>query len=677
MRAPLRAPALPLAGALLTLALASCTEPGPSIPQGPEPTVWIGLAEDVNEDGTVRWAYPAYYAHTRRPDRIWGLARWDTSNFHAGASQLFERDGYGADVMGDGAPADVAASIEVFNQTGAMLDAAFTHARYLGVKTALGTELPLGREPRGPEVGESWVRGMPPELQARLEQRGLDPADPAVVKDVYKGIFTRIQRAHPLDYYWLWGWEVWSLHGASRRQIKALEADLQLAHEALRETDAPFQLALGGWILGTADDPAEFDDALPPELPFVGLWDEADGFEELSPERVKWPGTWLEEDWGLAQPQLELRRLHADVSAALAKDCDGVIAKHWRTRALSANTAGLKELLWVYGETGEALERATPPDRDVWIERAYLDWSTRQFGPEAAPEIAAIFAALDIAGEDGEGRIPRPLGWDSDLEDIDNAAPGAIMLPGDESEEDEAPTTTWSEDQARYAFVDALAAQRARVVGAGNRARFDYWLKAFQILRLMGEYSFLRQDFESLADQERGAEALEKRRELARVWERLMTLEVEKATNESDLGEILNLEILNWHQLVQLKWDPILSELGQDPTEAEPSRAYTGASRVVVIPARTDVAEGEALTLKIVITGEPSAATLFFRVMGEGDYASAPLVHRARGVYEAVIPPQADDFEYYVVAETPAGTAVFPESAPTIAHTVVVLPTAD
>ena len=80
-----------------------CSDPpGPSTPQGPEPTVWIGLAEDVNEDGTVKWSYPAYYAHTHRPERIWGYAARDTKTFHAGADQLFERDRYGADVMGDG-----------------------------------------------------------------------------------------------------------------------------------------------------------------------------------------------------------------------------------------------------------------------------------------------------------------------------------------------------------------------------------------------------------------------------------------------------------------------------------------------------------------------------------------------------------------------------------------------
>ena len=51
---------------------------------------------------------------------------------------------------------------------------------------------------------------------------------------------------------------------------------------------------------------------------------------------------------------------------------------------------------------------------------------------------------------------------------------------------------------------------------------------------------------------------------------------------------------------------------------------------IAVIPARGHVAEGEALTLKVTIMGGPSAASLYYRVMGEGEYTAAPLVHRWR-----------------------------------------------
>ena len=89
----------------------------------------------------------------------------------------------------------------IFNNTGKMLKEAFSLAKRIGVKTAVGTELPMGVEKKGTEVGADWVRGMPPELKAYLKSKGMTPSDPAVVQNIYKGIFTRIMKMHDLDYY--------------------------------------------------------------------------------------------------------------------------------------------------------------------------------------------------------------------------------------------------------------------------------------------------------------------------------------------------------------------------------------------------------------------------------------------------------------------------------------------
>ncbi len=68
---------------------------------GPEPTVWIGLKEDVNEDGTVQLSSPSSYMNTLRGN--WGYAAKKTSDFSFGTAQLFERDDLrpGGDVRGD------------------------------------------------------------------------------------------------------------------------------------------------------------------------------------------------------------------------------------------------------------------------------------------------------------------------------------------------------------------------------------------------------------------------------------------------------------------------------------------------------------------------------------------------------------------------------------------------
>ena len=72
---------------------------------------------------------------------------------------------------------------------GDLLGDAFGFARRLGVKTCIGTESPLT---------------IPTPVKERLQAAGKNPADPAVLQGVYEGMFQRIAKTHPLDYYWLW-----------------------------------------------------------------------------------------------------------------------------------------------------------------------------------------------------------------------------------------------------------------------------------------------------------------------------------------------------------------------------------------------------------------------------------------------------------------------------------------
>ena len=207
--------------------------------QGPEPNVWIGLQEDINPDGTVNWAYPSYYRHSHSPHEIWGTVEWNTSNYFAGSADIFPRDFWGSDIFGTTAmPTDVASSVQVYNKQGEMFNKAFGFAKEIGIKTAIGTELPLGIEAQGPEVGQDWVRGMPLELQARLT----NPGSTANVKAVYKGMFERIMKTHHLDYFWLWSYEIWSGYGITKAQIQAMRDDITLAMEAANEIECSFHI---------------------------------------------------------------------------------------------------------------------------------------------------------------------------------------------------------------------------------------------------------------------------------------------------------------------------------------------------------------------------------------------------------------------------------------------------
>ena len=635
-------------------------------PTGPELTVWIGLPEDVNPDGTVKWSYPAYFAHTKRPNRIWGYAKLDTDRFSSPARYIFDRNDYGPDVMGTQIYTDLEGYNEAFNKTGVMLKRAFAHAKRLGVKTAVGTELPMGVEKKGAEVKADWVRGIPPAMKWHLKEKGLDPKDPNVVKEIYKGIFTRIMRTHDLDFYWLWTWEVWQHYDMTPAQIDAVKQDIALAREALAELGNPFQIAMAGWKIGSADNPAEFDDPklLPYEAPIMGLWDEAESFEDLSRARKKWPCTWFEEDWGLAQPQLDIGRIWSDAHAALKKDGHGLIAKHWRTRILSPNAGAMRDLTWAYGTTSAPPKRTLPGPKDSWCGDYYKRWSITQFGPKVGAEAGAIFASLDKSGLNKPGGLPNVNVWDTESETA-GASPAAIRPNEEES---------WETAKEDYAFVEKLEALRPKIAGRGNRERFDYFLKTFQVMRLMGEFAVARHQFELSMREDWYAQALAARTKMSRLFEKMMRLHLEKVTNASDLGEIVSLEILNWHQLVVLKWDKLLERgLGKPiPDSANPSTVYDGAPLIRVLGTETHINKGQPLELSVIALGTgDTPPVLKVRPLGRGAWQDVPVDHKARRVYSAVIPPQVDDFEYYLES----GETRFPVTASSpspIYQTVVV-----
>lgn len=164
----------------------------------PEPNVWIGTKDQVNNDGTVKSAYPVLHANTG--DWTWDHDKEKTSDFSFGASQLFEADYYGADYMMNVSPwpHTDAENINIFNKTGKLFNNAFCFAHRLGVKTCMGTETPLT---------------IPDNVKKMLKAAGKDPESDAVKVDLYEGIYTRIMKTYPLDYYWFWTNEDWTWDG--------------------------------------------------------------------------------------------------------------------------------------------------------------------------------------------------------------------------------------------------------------------------------------------------------------------------------------------------------------------------------------------------------------------------------------------------------------------------------
>ena len=109
---------------------------------GPEPLTWIGLPEDVNPDGTVKSAY--HSRHFTTLNGTWGYLPKKTSAYSFGAGQLFSRDDFGADYMMNRSPwPEPEDEASLFNDMGSFLNDVFSYAENLGIRTCLGTEIPL------------------------------------------------------------------------------------------------------------------------------------------------------------------------------------------------------------------------------------------------------------------------------------------------------------------------------------------------------------------------------------------------------------------------------------------------------------------------------------------------------------------------------------------------------
>jgi hypothetical protein len=264
----------------------------------------------------------------------WGYAAKLTSDYSFGARDWSSKDIYGPVYMDNrtfsqtsfykyDAPAIAEQTVvDLFNDTGKFFGEAFTYAHKMGVKVSLGTETPLT---------------VPRALKERLEAMNLNPADSSVVRQLYEGLFTWVQKHYPADYYWLWTDETWTWSGNTQQQLDNVLSDMESAVRALNNVKPNFGLATCGWVLGPQQDRALFDNYLPKNIPFscinrsVGFNPIDTGFVAVN-GRSKWAIPWMEDDPALILPQLWVGRMQRDAADALAYGCDGLIGIHWRTQ---------------------------------------------------------------------------------------------------------------------------------------------------------------------------------------------------------------------------------------------------------------------------------------------------------------------------------------------------------
>ncbi len=674
--------------------------------EGPEPHVWIGHKEDVNPDGTVKpeSAYPAFWASSFRGEAglskercerekakeyveeeeeeeeqyVWGTPPFAPPAFTNGADKLFAHDYCASDALLPKVPTTPEEKAANFNNVGVLLNKAFTHAKQLGVKTAIGTESPLGFEVGSPKhlITEGWIRGCDPHTQARMRDvygftlptsRGKD--NEAFSKALYEGMFTRIMRTHPLDYFWLWTYETWANdwmeHIPSKEAIEAIGDDHRYCYEMMKKVNAPFKMATYGWHCGsmTAGTSLEFDDDLPKDVPFGTLWDQAPGMDKVTAAgREAWISLWYEEDWGLLQPQASLLGMYTEVGDALGKvgGAQALIAKHWRINSVAAESAAHAHMSWdnkvsvsepMPGIADGANKFRTfnkfetpydkhPPHFVNWLTTFYQDWARANFGPERAKEIGALLANAERLGG-GPLKKGKKVGFPS----ICGRLPSAVkeLWP-----EDGDPTS-----MTDPRVIDALhlytefCKYKDDIVGAGNKDRYMYWYHFFNTQIELARLAIYRSEY---ADEDKRTAAT--RKKIISTWKKLVSHEMQRVRNESELAIIAQLQQNSWYLIFQ-------EELGIK----EVDRTYEGANSVRAMPEISQIYEKEDFEQKVIFIGNGAIThpTLYYREIGlTGSFLTAALTPVGNNVLRAKLPNPGYDFEYYIQGAVGGETVTYP-----------------
>lgn len=196
---------------------------------------------------------------------------------------------------------------------------------------------------------------------------------------------------------------------------------------------------------------------------------------------------------------------------------------------------------------------------------------------------------------------------------------------------------------------------------------------------LWAEYNTALEALKTLPDEKARAEAAA--RTLLPIRERLVGglkdlygFLLATVSNTGELGTVANWEQHLLPALMHRPGEELQKLLGREvPSTAQLPRTYDGPPRVIVPTVRTALVPGEALNLKVLILAKekPAEATLHWRELGKGEFATAPLENVARGVYRVSCPETAKDIEYYVRVRVDNEEVFFPPAAPLVGQTVV------
>jgi hypothetical protein len=649
----------------------------------PEPMVWIGRKEDVNEDGTVRRAYPA--RHFTTLSTSWGFRPKNTSNYTLGAGDFFAEDAYGSPYMKGRSPkpTNEAVSITLFNEAGKFYKDVFGYARRNNIRISVGTEI----DPR-----------LPFTIQEELKAKGKSAKDSTVVRELFEGSFKWIAKNYPADYYSLWLPERWTVNGNSPGNTKDALMQFNAAYSALKNLNSTMQLASCGWVLGPKEDRSMFDNYFPKTMPFssinraIGYTPVEPGFANMS-GRPKWAMPWLEDDACTTTPQFWAGRMRRDAADALAYGCTGLVGIHWRTINVGPTISAMAKAAWQQEwnpdvdkkmSFEEANNHAANHPGERPVADFYQDWATAQFGTNVASQLGKIFDNLDGTYTGSKVtpknwmeatavvKMPRPSGW--------IGGPGGVTYD----------TVKWETRAKDYLFIRELETIRPMVKTKGNLERFDYWLNTFYYTRATGQLSCtmgeFRSEFEKIralktpAEQRAAAEAVlfPLRLKAVGLYEEVHKYLFKTINTQGELGNLTT-----WQQRSNyICFDQYTVELEKLlgrvlPIEAFPGNLPVYENRIILPDLRLNLEQGENLDIKAVIlsTSGLKKAELKYRPLGASTYQVIPLQHISRKTYRVFLPKQKikEDFEYRIEATTASGVQIgYPSADKNISQTVVI-----
>ncbi len=624
---------------------------------GPEANVWIGLPEDVDDQGNVRSGYEAGVVTTRRG---WEVKPFPTREYASGAGLLFEKDDYGPDFMLDCLdwPKNEFEATAMFNRYGDLQKKVFQNAAGLGIQTCVGTELPLG---------------IPDMLASRLKAKGMNPDDPRVIGKLYEGTFLRIMRKTPVDFFWLWLPEIWlnsepgTRRGWEITTQENVQRDISLIDSVARIMSVPFSFATSGWRLGTVKDPFYTHRRTPASWAISSIntnvgRDPVEKYYAEMPERSRWVIGWAEDDgtagahcctaWDL---QLWTERLFTNSSDAFRYGCEGMMAIHWRTASIAPNITALSQAGWEVGQPGKDFkDAAMVADMNVFWE----NWGRATFGGEAGARAGRIMQKLD-----GCHTAINQL--------IDNGV-----------------KTTDQDIEDFFAPLDELIPLRKEISGTGHLSRFDYWINYLRATRLRIRTWILSARLDSIMTQAGSIQDREKkllfvrnqvlplRITLSRSWEEMISAFVDCARSPGEVGTVSSLESGNRKRIVCAHDSTIARILGSPlPAETAIRTTYDGPPRLFVSSVCTQWNSGEPMEIRPFVLSSSAVrqVSLFWRPLGKGGFRKMTAAHIARNAYRVTVPEPVDGcVEYYLRAELVDGKMIHhPVTAPGMNSTVV------